>query len=238
MTRHLDPQAASTLPPGADHYRAFVGPPGRYDLIGASQFALLYMMGLREQHRLLDIGCGSLRLGRMAIPYLLEGRYFGIEPEAWLIDEGFARELGEDARALKTPRFDTNSDFRADVFGERFDFMIAQSVFSHTTAAMARNALDRLGPSLADGGLLLTNWLISEDAPETHDEAPAWVYPGCVLFRHAQIEALARQCGLFARRSGWAHPALTWYVFARSEADLPDQAFLDALGVQPRVHPG
>lgn len=238
MTRHLDPQAASTLPPGADHYRAFVGPPGRYDLIGASQFALLYMMGLREQHRLLDVGCGSLRLGRMAIPYLLEGRYFGIEPEAWLVDEGFARELGNDARSLKAPRFDNNSDFRAEVFGPRFDFMIAQSVFSHTTAAMARTALERLAPSLADGGLLLANWLISEDAPEAHDDVSDWVYPECVLFRHAQIDTMARDCGLFARATRWFHPALTWYVFARREADLPPQDFLDAIGTVPRDHPG
>ena len=31
----------------------------------------------------------SLRLGRMAIPYLSAGKYFGIEPEAWLIADGF-----------------------------------------------------------------------------------------------------------------------------------------------------
>ena len=238
MTRTLDPQAASTLPPGADHYRAFVGPPGRYDLIGASQFALLYMMGLREQHRLLDLGCGSLRLGRMAIPYLLEGRYFGVDPEAWLIDEGFARELGRDARVLKQPRFDNNSDFRVDVFGERFDFIIAQSVFSHTTAALARSALKNLGEQLAEGGLVLTNWLIAEDAPANDGGELEWVYPDCVVFSSAQIDDLARDAGLVARRTGWVHPTLTWYVFARHEADLPTQDFLDALALAPRSHPG
>ena len=48
---------------------------------GARPFKLLYPPEPREIHRLLDFGCGSLRLGRMAIPYLLEGHYFGIEPE-------------------------------------------------------------------------------------------------------------------------------------------------------------
>jgi len=79
--RNYTVEQAAALAPGDQHYRAFVGPTYRYDLIGAQQFALLYLLGLRETHRLLDFGCGSLRLGRMAIPYLLEGHYFGIEPE-------------------------------------------------------------------------------------------------------------------------------------------------------------
>lgn len=72
---------AHELEAGDRHYRAFVGPLDRYDLLGAGQMALLYLLGLREHHRVLDFGCGSLRLGRLLIPYLRPGRYFGIEPE-------------------------------------------------------------------------------------------------------------------------------------------------------------
>jgi hypothetical protein len=58
-------------PPEAyQHHRAFVGQPQRYDVAAASQFALLFLLGLREHHRVLDFGCGSLRLGRLLIPYL------------------------------------------------------------------------------------------------------------------------------------------------------------------------
>lgn len=60
-------------------YRSYVGPADQYDLIGAAQFALLYALGLREYHRLLDIGCGSLRAGRMLISYLNSGGYTGVE---------------------------------------------------------------------------------------------------------------------------------------------------------------
>lgn len=52
--------------PGDGHYRTFVGPTYRCDLIRARQFALLCLPGLRDAHRLLDFGSGSLRLGRMA----------------------------------------------------------------------------------------------------------------------------------------------------------------------------
>jgi len=51
------------LETGSKHYRAFVGPPDKYDLVSAMQFNLLTSLGLRECHHLLDIGCGSLRAG-------------------------------------------------------------------------------------------------------------------------------------------------------------------------------
>lgn len=52
-------------------YRGYVGPEAQYDLMGATQFRLLCTLGLREHHTLLDFGCGSLRAGRLFIPYLL-----------------------------------------------------------------------------------------------------------------------------------------------------------------------
>lgn len=235
MTRDLPSAAAAALKAGDDHYRAFVGPPGRYDLMAASQFSLLFLLGLREHHRLMDFGCGSLRLGRLAIPYLGEDRYFGVEPEAWLVEEGFARELGQDARRLKRPRFDHNRDGRIDMFGQAFDFIIAQSVFSHMNPAMARATLANFTPWLAQGGLIVANWLIGEPTPQGAD--PEWVYPGCVPFHPEAVADLATEAGLVSRRIGWFHPGLSWHVLARSEAELPEAALLDALTMTPRSHP-
>src|SRR5581483_9942228 len=94
--RSLSLEDARTLPPGANHYTAFVGPPDRYDFMGASQFGLLFTMGLRDYHTLLDFGCGSLRAGRLLIPYLRRGHYYGIDPNRWLVEDGIKRELGCD----------------------------------------------------------------------------------------------------------------------------------------------
>ena len=41
---------------------------------------MLLAAGLRETHRIADLGCGLLRVGRLLIPYLLPGRYYGMEP--------------------------------------------------------------------------------------------------------------------------------------------------------------
>ena len=46
--RDLSPDLAARLAPGDDHYRAYVGPPDEYDLMGGTQFALLLELGLRR----------------------------------------------------------------------------------------------------------------------------------------------------------------------------------------------
>ena len=74
-------------PGGSEHYRAYVGPPHYYDLMAAMAFNLLTICGLREHHRVLDIGCGSLRMGRLLMPYLLAERDTGLEPNRWLVEE-------------------------------------------------------------------------------------------------------------------------------------------------------
>src|SRR5260221_10635897 len=74
-------QRSETGPKNAEDYRAFVGPEDGYDRMSAMQFNLLTFLGLREDHYPLYIGCGSLRAGRLFIPYLKPGRYFGIEPQ-------------------------------------------------------------------------------------------------------------------------------------------------------------
>ena len=68
MLRNFTPAEADDLPGGELHYRAYVGPPKRYGLLTLIQMNLLAALGLEETDRVLDFGCGSLRLGRSLIP--------------------------------------------------------------------------------------------------------------------------------------------------------------------------
>ena len=51
-----------------------------YDTIGAAQVAIRTLFfGLRERHELLEIGAGSLSMGRFLIPYLDAGHCCEVE---------------------------------------------------------------------------------------------------------------------------------------------------------------
>jgi SAM-dependent methyltransferase len=213
------PDEAGTLAAGAQHYRAYVGPPARYDLIGALSFSLLTLLGLREQHVLLDLGCGSLRAGRLFLPYLLPDRYFGIEPNAWLIQEGLRQEIGHGIRRLKRPRFAHNDDFDLGVFGVDFDFILAQSILSHTSRKQLAECLASASRHLRPGGLLVAT--IMEGTCDDADEG--WRYPGCSRFRWETVQADCAAAGLHCRKLDWPHPSQLWF------AASPDPARLDAI---------
>src|SRR5919201_4626085 len=141
------------LKPGDPHYLAYVGPPEDYDLIAAMTFNLLTTLGLRQHHSLLDVGCGSLRIGRLLIPYLNRGKYFGVEPAEWLVTEGIKQELGETVVQTKRPTFfftdSPETVVRAKV---SFDFALAQSIFSHCGLDLLSGRLAALSRALAEVG--------------------------------------------------------------------------------------
>jgi SAM-dependent methyltransferase len=206
-----------SLPIGARHYRAYVGPPEKYDLVAAMQFNLLTELGLREFHYLLDIGCGSLRGGRLFIPYLLPGRYYGIEPEAWLVHEGIGNELGEDILRIKRPVFSHDSNFNCVDFNQRFDYVLAQSVFSHASQTQIQECLSKVRNCLRSEGVMAAT--IVEGTQDYEGET--WVYPECVKYTVAQIQRLAAAAGLRAEAIDWPHPnGQRWLLITGGKAAL------------------
>lgn len=110
-------------------HRKYVGPQKSYDLIAAMTFNLLTAYGLRETHKVLDIGCGSLRNGRLLIQYLNIDNYVGVEPQKWLIEDAIKYEIGEDICFIKRPIFII--DNKIDGHDNKFDYIFAQSIFTH-----------------------------------------------------------------------------------------------------------
>jgi len=204
------------LKPGDSHYRAYVGPPEDYDLIAAMTFNLLTTLGLRQHHSLIDIGCGSLRIGRLLIPYLNEGNYFGLEPNEWLVDEGIKRELGEALVRIKRPTF-FFSDSPETVIRAKlsFDFALAQSIFSHCGLDLIKGWLSAVSRSLAENGALLATFLPGED--DSH--RTGWIYPECVNYQPATLERAAGEVNLRFEILNWKHPRQTWALFAAPKFD-------------------
>lgn len=197
------------LKPGDKHYRAFVGPPEDYDLVSAMVFNLVTCLGLRQNHRVLDIGCGSLRNGRLLIPYLNRGNYFGLDPNRWLIREGVRYEVGNDLLKIKRPVF-----FYADSLGSMeqplcIDFAIAQSIFSHTGLDLMEKWFSEVAFHLKDDGILLATFLIGE----TDSDERGWIYPGCVEYDQNTISELSGKFGLNFKLLNWYHPRQSWALF-------------------------
>ncbi len=215
----------SELKAGDNHYMAYVGPPTRYDFMGATQFRLLCTLGLRASHNMLDVGCGSLRAGRLFISYLDEGRYYGIEPNDWLIEEAIRNQLGKDLMDIKKPKFDYNSQFTTDIFSQQFDFIVAQSIFSHAGSDLISIALRNFKDSLKPNGLIVVTFI---ERIKDFD-GDGWVYPGCVGYRRSTIKRFAREAGLFVTRIPWYHPNQTWYLLANDRSRLPNNAMMRSL---------
>lgn len=222
-TRNLGDADASNLGPGAAHYRAFVGPPEEYDLMGATQFRLLTTLGLRGHHRLLDFGCGSLRAGRLFIAYLDKAKYVGLEPSTWLIEDAIANQIGRDVVAIKAPQFFDFEDFRADRCGTNFDFILAQSIFSHTGPDLLLRSLAGFKAALAPAGLALATIVRPHQAAGAAAAFNGWHYPQCVTYTPDVLTSIAMQAGLAMRQLPWFHPRQTWYAFALEPRHLPPQ---------------
>ena len=174
------------------NYRSFVGYEDKFDIIGAMQFNLLTSIGLREHHKLLDIGCGSLRAGRLFIPYLNSGNYFGIEPEKWLVAEGIRNELGLDILKIKNPKFIYEYDFPIFQFGEVFDFMLAHSIFTHAHKGQISQCFKNVHSCLTEYGLFVATFV----AGDLDYEGNEWVYPTNCTYTEKTINHMAQNEGL------------------------------------------
>lgn len=206
---------------GSHHFRAFVGPPEKYDLVAANQFNLLTYLGLREHHHLLDIGCGSLRGGRLFIPYLLASRYYAIEPEKWLLEEGIAKNLGNEIIKIKNPHFSNDKNFTLSIFGRTFDFIIAQSIFSHASQNQIRQCLTEAKRVMTTTSIFAATF-VKGDVNNTSDE---WLYPHCCTYTSEFIFSLITEIGLFAKPLKLSHPNnQTWIVITKEENknNIPD----------------
>lgn len=206
---------------GAKHYRAWVGPPGYYDLMGAVQFNFMTLLGLREYHSLLDVGCGSLRGGRLFVAYLQPGKYFGLESEKWVVDAGVEAHLGPHGVTRKQPTFFYDSDFRLSAFGRTFDFILAHSIFTHASRRQIATCLEEARKVMTESSLFAATFDESFDGDYEGDD---WIYPGITEYTRDCLACLVDAAGLRAHFMSMKHPwGQTWMVVAdpQNQFDVP-----------------
>ena len=183
-------------------YEAHHNQYGRPWALGKYMFEFLLGSGLRPEHRLLDFGCGALRLGLFAIPYLDPGNYFGVDSHLESLEAATSYEIPLHGLEDRRPRLLWSQNFAFSHFGTTFDvvldFSSSQKVHPDELPRLFGNFVEVLAP----GGRFLTSPRLSAP-PESYAD---W---GLTLVR-GQVD---QECGLL---EGHDFPSTTtWWEFVR-----------------------
>jgi SAM-dependent methyltransferase len=120
--------------------------------IGQMQFDYLLGHGLKPQARMLEIGCGNLRAGRLFIDYLDSGNYYGLDisPDILL---GAQQTIVDYGLQAKLPHLTVVQDMRMEFLPDaQFDVVHAHSVFSHSPIEVIDECLAHIGRVMVPGG--------------------------------------------------------------------------------------
>jgi len=121
----------------------FLGVPrGTFAQAGREQLIALLAEGLRPESKVLEFGCGCLRIASWLVRFLDSDGYYGIEPVRQRVDYGLQYLFKPAELAIKRPRFDYNPVFNSSVFGTKFDFFLARSIWTHASKAQIEATLD------------------------------------------------------------------------------------------------
>lgn len=181
------------------------GPIRKFEVVGRNQLSILLRNGLNFDSRVLDVGCGALRAGYWLIRFLEPDRYFGIEPNRAMLEAGRDRIVTPSVVAAKRPRFDHNDRFDFSVFGTEFDFVIARSIWTHTSPDQLITMLQQFAASAPRGVLLASikecPWYRRQYrgggwVGKSHESSEG----GTVAYRFSWIAAQCRRLGLEAHR--------------------------------------
>ena len=194
----------------AGTHRDMVG--GMWEEIGRLQFEFLRARGLKPSHRLLDIGCGPLRGGIHAIEYLEAGNYYGLDINPSLIEAG-RHEIRLAGLTHKNPHLAVSDRFELGLFREKFDYLLALSLFTHLFANHIIRCLAEVREVLAPEGRLFATFFL---APHSVHLGAIVHEPGGVKteydrdpFHYSadEIRAMAKLVNLSAEIIGdWNHP--------------------------------
>lgn len=176
---------------------------GMWEQLSDWQFRVLRELGLKPSDKVLDVGCGPMRLGAELVPYLDDGNYYGIDAFEPYIR--LAGKLLPMAAPGKTAHLLADHGFTFSRFGARFSFAIAQSVITHLSVAETETCIANLVEVMEPGGQFVFTYILSR-------RTSGRLYGGRYPMRTGRFESsslfddLARRHGLTFRILDSDHP--------------------------------
>jgi len=182
---------------GARHY---VGGAYDFDRIGEWQYNWL-IKNINQSDRFLDLGCGSMRLGKHLIPWLDTDKYVGIDFNQSIVDSGIEHEFSDSGILVKKrPQFIFNHDFDLSSIEDKIDVVWVYAVFIHVSDTKIKLALKNCLNVLNDDGVIYCTFHKQKLGPEPDED---FVYSGATqstYFRTLdEIRELFRGEGLTLR---------------------------------------
>lgn len=157
----VPPVAAPPIHPDATAHRVAAG--DRWSEAGAWQFDFLRAHGLRPQHRVLEVGCGSLSAAIHLLPFLDDGCYWGLESNHALLDAGMLIELPAAGVSATRGHFLVNDTFSLDQTPGAFDVAFANSLFAHLPLNGIARCVAGVVRHLRPAGAFYATWFENPD---------------------------------------------------------------------------
>lgn len=177
---------------------------------------------MNTESKVLDIGCGCLRIGIKLINFLDKECYYGIEPNKFMLDTGIKHLLNGTANNTKDPSFSNTASFQLDDFQvDKFDYFIARSIWTHASKEQIIAMLDLFESSSTVGAKFFAS--IVKNNPKNFDyKGSTWVgksheknsQSGIV---HHSMKWITEQCDL---------RSFDVQMIVKSELNFGDQVWL------------
>ncbi len=142
---------------------------GFWDEQGRWTFDFLRRQGLRRDHYVLDVGCGSLSAARLMLPFMDRSHYWGFEKSMELYIAGVQIELPRAGVEPELGHFIVNDEFDLSQAIYPFDFAIAGSLFRRLPLNSIARCLGSVVRALTREGRFYVAW---PDNPSPRDFGP------------------------------------------------------------------
>jgi ABC-type polysaccharide/polyol phosphate transport system ATPase subunit/SAM-dependent methyltransferase len=170
---------------------------GLWEEEGAWVFDFLRARGLRPDHYVIDMGCGSLGAAARLLPYMDQSHYWGFEKNVELFVAGVQIELPRAGVRPERGHFLVNDDFDLSGAPHTFDFAIASSLLRRLPLNAVARCFASVIRKLTPGGIFFVAWAepgadpfaprVQADGTTTLGDRPPYHYDFGVLARLAEL---------------------------------------------------